>query len=464
MVGRMNRAWIPGFYFDEEKQKYFKIQANHLVPQGAKYSKGNVKQEIRKAKKQKVDDRKQTKLYQHTVKRSEILQHAITGGAGLHREQGTHSGLANLDKRDAALTSQFRPKATRVQLPGSSTCPEIHITSATYIPSTKQMVTASSHAHTGVSALHVCSWDWDVPKLEMPHGCGFAAFHSSITSVSVAMNRDAPRVVACSRQDASTGQIFNSPVPSPTSEPTYPYQQPGVYFSVKCGVDNRLITSIHQHTGITAISTAKRIYIMNEDAAMSNSLHHPNDEYRVGVDWLDYNTVAYEANSPDSSSHHVQLWDVRTAKGVVSRFRVRNRITGLLNPCQASANGHQLLASTNHHINLYDTRVPHPLHKEDSPLLLFPHVHQGPELEFTTDGGNLMAAVDRDNVVHVFSTRSGRKMDSLVASSSKPQLPEPRMMKKLQWYDDPEIGSALQACIGNEIVRWTWGGREDDER
>lgn len=30
---------IPGFYFDEEKQKYFKIQPNHVAPKGSRYSK-----------------------------------------------------------------------------------------------------------------------------------------------------------------------------------------------------------------------------------------------------------------------------------------------------------------------------------------------------------------------------------------------------------------------------------------
>ncbi|KAJ5493390.1 hypothetical protein N7539_002136 [Penicillium diatomitis] len=34
---------IPGFYYDPEKKKYFKIQANHVAPPGAQYSKESVK-------------------------------------------------------------------------------------------------------------------------------------------------------------------------------------------------------------------------------------------------------------------------------------------------------------------------------------------------------------------------------------------------------------------------------------
>jgi hypothetical protein len=29
---------LPGYYFDAEKNRYFKIQANHVAPAGAKYS------------------------------------------------------------------------------------------------------------------------------------------------------------------------------------------------------------------------------------------------------------------------------------------------------------------------------------------------------------------------------------------------------------------------------------------
>ena len=355
-----------------------------------------------------------------------------------------------------------------VQLPGFETCPHIRLTSATYLPATGQMVTASSHSHTGVSALHVCKWNWDVPKFAMPYGCGFAAFHSSITSVSVATHTDMPRVIACSQQDASTGQIFTSPIPPSGSEPIYPYQPPGIYFHVKCGADNRMITSIHSITGVTAVSASKYIYIMNDDATMSTSLAHNNDEYRVGLDWLDPNTIAFESNSNLQGHHHINLWDIRTAKGVVSRFKVRNRITGLLNPSHSGLknviNPSQLLASTNHRINLYDTRMPQkPNHSHDTPVLSFPHVHQGPELNFATNGCNLIAAVDRDNVVQIFSMRSGRKMNSLALPESTQNAPANVTLSKVQWYDDPAVGSALQACMGNEIVRWSWGGSNCDD-
>ena len=41
---------IPGFYYDVEKKKYFKMQPNHIAPQGSKYSKESVQREAENLK------------------------------------------------------------------------------------------------------------------------------------------------------------------------------------------------------------------------------------------------------------------------------------------------------------------------------------------------------------------------------------------------------------------------------
>lgn len=42
---------IPGFYFDEERRKYFKIQPSHLAPAGSKFTQESLK---RQAEQQEV--------------------------------------------------------------------------------------------------------------------------------------------------------------------------------------------------------------------------------------------------------------------------------------------------------------------------------------------------------------------------------------------------------------------------
>lgn len=45
-------AELPGFYYDETRRKYFKIQANHVVPHGSGYSTQAIQK--RKAQEQQV--------------------------------------------------------------------------------------------------------------------------------------------------------------------------------------------------------------------------------------------------------------------------------------------------------------------------------------------------------------------------------------------------------------------------
>jgi hypothetical protein len=52
----MERGKIPGYYFDEEKKKYFKITADHIIPdRNANYSQGSIDLERRKNKRQKTE-------------------------------------------------------------------------------------------------------------------------------------------------------------------------------------------------------------------------------------------------------------------------------------------------------------------------------------------------------------------------------------------------------------------------
>lgn len=78
----MNRGNIPGYYYDEQAKKYFKIQANHLVPDGAKYSKGNVKLERRSNKKRKVEEGRVLRREAQTITRARVLRSAVIGGIG----------------------------------------------------------------------------------------------------------------------------------------------------------------------------------------------------------------------------------------------------------------------------------------------------------------------------------------------------------------------------------------------
>ena len=458
----MNGGNIPGYYFDEEKQKYFKIQANHLVPPGAKYSKGIVQQENRKSKRRKLEDREIVVRHQQTVKRSPVLHDAIIGGVGIRREHGICSTSQHLHQSDPAVISQWRP--TRVKVKFDRAEPQSWDLGCTnYSSSTQTMVIAGRHALTGTHVLHACQWSLDNSSVFLvPSWSAIEAFQSGISSISSVVHNDTLRVVACGAGvDARYAGVF-----SPRLGFSEQVDPSGILFTVGRKGSELLASSIHQTTGIAAIVGTDEVFVLDFNAQTANSLPSADDdEYGPNIDWSSSNTVAYYSNTSRYGKRHVMLWDIRTRDGTSARFNLRRRITGVLNPSDANSGGsHQLLVSTNHRINLFDTRMAHSDVKNDMPVLSFPHVHQGQKLEFMTNKRGLIAAVDRDNVVQVYSTRSGHRMGPLTTPDWKLEQSESRMVRQLQWYEDARDGSTLQACFGNGIVRWIWGGMGDEER
>ena len=80
---------LPGFYYDAAKQKYFKIQDNHLAPHGSRYSKYAAKQEAKsKLLEQEADTCRERRLCTR-FRRSLILEHPFGARKFLRREIGS---------------------------------------------------------------------------------------------------------------------------------------------------------------------------------------------------------------------------------------------------------------------------------------------------------------------------------------------------------------------------------------
>ncbi|PGH18862.1 hypothetical protein AJ79_00275 [Helicocarpus griseus UAMH5409] len=79
---------IPGYYYDPEKKKYFKIQANHAAPSGSKYTRDAIKSRQEKSLKRKRFEEHTQRVSKEKIKRSDLL-HCPLGGALLQRESGS---------------------------------------------------------------------------------------------------------------------------------------------------------------------------------------------------------------------------------------------------------------------------------------------------------------------------------------------------------------------------------------
>ena len=81
---------LPGFHYDAEKKKYFKIQPNHVAAHGSalKYSKAALQkdaEEHREQKRRKLFEQREKKT---RLQRSKVLQSPLGGGWGVMRELG----------------------------------------------------------------------------------------------------------------------------------------------------------------------------------------------------------------------------------------------------------------------------------------------------------------------------------------------------------------------------------------
>lgn len=175
------------------------------------------------------------------------------------------------------------------------------------------------------------------------------------------------------------------------------------------------------------------------------------------MDWLDANTIAFNLNTNNDEDHKTMLWDMRIpdVTGTASRFRTEERGTGVLNASK-SQDANQLLVSTNNLITLFDTRMPHSPSRPDQALLELPHTHQGPRQRYATNGQGLIAAMDREEVIQVYSTRSGDWVGSMDVPHSIWGDFKHVWVTELMWYDDERSGMCLQAAAQKGVAWWSW--------
>ncbi|KAK5172670.1 uncharacterized protein LTR77_002790 [Saxophila tyrrhenica] len=493
----MYRGQLPGFYFDEVRGKYFKIQANHVVPETTKYSRGHVAQEERISKKRKLEKEEHNKNLRQTVRRNAVLQHPVLGGIGLHREHGTTSLGPNLDASDRALVAGWRPQKVMLtdrivsDLEGDE-----RLCAAHYLPTTGHMMLGIREADAKRSVLRMIQWDWDYLSDEsnrLPPAEGrFKAFGSVIKDVATTMQGDSPRMLV-SGGDWNAGVLYMSSIgvdgADHATTAVAEVQMEGTGTAVP------EFSTFHHTTGTVCNHAFRKshLYLLTNSQAATlsrerlnifdSALHQINTlttstasrravresyeggpEFGPGITFLDPNTVAFNYNGghgEESTTHKVMLWDWRMPTGTSARFRSSKRTTGLLNP-NGAQEGSQLLVSTNHDIKLFDTRMPHSYSRPDQTLMTIRHVHEGPVQNQATNGRGLLAAMDRDEEMQIYSLRTGRKIRSLEIPKALKGFKVRKLFRDVMWYDDEKAGSCLQLFGPAGVVRWSYGGPRNE--
>lgn len=434
----MNLGNIPGYYFDEEKKKYFKITADHAVESRQKYTKSNVRHEKQVAKRRKIERREQEKRQAQTIKRSRLLSIPEYAGVGLHREIGTRSLAVDGLQADDAFISQLQYQDVFVS--------PLTVLNAHPCPSSSQTVltqtrSGSSLVYTRLGNIcHSSSAEWPTVRESscMKH---HVAFPGLAMSTSVWPSYDPQKLLACT--SGGSGNVYIASLAD--NDRVY---QPDIELSIGDDETTFWDSAISSTGDTAAIAGSDRVIHLSMDGRILDRL--PGAANSRALSWLNSTTIAA------SSGKKALLWDTRT-RGSSSRFNCQHVITGVRSV--PSSSGNQLLLSTNHGVSLHDTRMSPVSSSETSPPLLhFPILHEGPQLVFDVSTRDLVALSQKNgrrDEIRVLSLRTGREVRTLQSPADLRKRPT-----QLTWREDERGVEFLQACIGERVGKWCWKNEE----
>ncbi|GIZ46599.1 hypothetical protein CKM354_000971900 [Cercospora kikuchii] len=439
----MNRGNIPGFYFDEEKKKYFQITADHVAPVDAKHSKTNVKrekQEKRALKKQRFEERV---IRKQTVNQAKSLTSGLFKTT-LQRELGHRTGGYLSGVRDEALVNGLEHKPLIPRIKGFNSYPVVR--DALYATDQSNMLFATTQ---NSAATCVYSYDWQ-DNVNGPQDLAAKYPLAALSGRFVTLQRFDSTLLFVSNTDHAIHYYLG---PSRSSERNESALFPKA--TLQNTVDTVHACAFEPATRNIAFAGTGLLVVDGLSPGWVGRSNFGDTKESFAATWLQPNVLAYGLDTEVARGppmHTVCLWDVRVGSSpshVNSSTRLKryHRITGLQTP---ESIDHQLLVTTNKDINLYDLRMQS---ITGPPLLSIQHTSVGSQLDFAVRG-DLIAAVDALFRVQVFSLRTSRHLKTLQRNQSMTSRPSP--LHSLRWQENSRGSPYLQACADSIVHRWGW--------
>ncbi|PNS14618.1 WD repeat-containing protein 21 [Sphaceloma murrayae] len=332
---------LPGFYWDEEKRKYFRIQPNHRAPAGAKHSVENVKKEAQASKKRKVELRRRNKVLKETIQRAPALEH-FQAQIGLGRELGRQSPRRAEAARSKIFASKIRPRDSLCL----HACRDCGSSSVIYdyapIENGAAMLTGvGDNNSSGVSV------NRGVHETRQNTSDVMGGIRSQLTSVNVT-----GQTMLVTAESCNFDNVFITRVPDGSGRHhlEYPIIQMRVgdlYWTVQESVVQpgpngdraMLLRNSPEFRGVTDLLDIEQGRVVSNFSCVR--------EMR-SADWLDQNT-----GMVGSMLGHIMLVDMRTADRTV-RFKGPHGILSI----RGQGDGNGIWVEDEHRISLYDVRFP----------------------------------------------------------------------------------------------------------
>ncbi|MCJ1462331.1 hypothetical protein MMC07_000931 [Pseudocyphellaria aurata] len=379
---------LPGYYFDEEKRKYFKILPNHQAPQGAKYSREALKTA---AKKQRKKQPPRVADMSSPIRPSAILVHSLGGALCLRREQGVYP----LHVRESIFNAWAIGLERRIYIQGQR-----HIFNFAIDHGTGAFLMI--YDDDGLNSLNV-----QLPHTAYRDGCSLLSTPVPfLNSINITLSRvaiatyntfNATNLVLThlSDEDSFSAYIRSRSGHMPNrGQHTYSFAQQSFATAARPDATSTVLIAGGSH----------RTYVIKAQEA-GWSLDHEQNQSATSVDWLDQHTFL-----TGDRSGAIRLYDIRN-----QGTSLRIKFPGAINHVKKLGEQTIVAAGMENNLRTYDLR--------STPAVEMDELSR-PHMEFMTYRNwdchtlsssvdvqdNLIAATTDEGQVQLFNANTGREM------------------------------------------------------
>ncbi|KAL2216802.1 hypothetical protein M432DRAFT_633955 [Thermoascus aurantiacus ATCC 26904] len=468
---------IPGFYYDPEKKKYFKIQANHVAPPGCQYSEKAIKERKLEEKSRKRKREHGRRVATERIRRASSLMHPLIG---LERElsQRRTSSRDIFEQQGKAYASKLQRKQLHKYTPWGTSGDN----TVTHILRNRSGLLITALSRGPESAVAVC-----FPESHRHTW----TYHQSLERVlykdeyRVCQGRDSAKdwIAAMDSGPAGDSFLLVRAIPDPVEEETYRWPTlASVRHPTRVREETTLWSSSPRPTGDSpffAIGTSQGLHTL-EGVGYRWQLEKkqfPPDvisgkpasfRYResshsdvIAVEWLTSDVIV--SGLSDSS---IFFHDIRSG-GTVTRLQHSHAVSKI-----RKVDPYRLVVAGYKSLQMYDIRYPanglqsrpkpgSSRHTSTKPYLWFPEYSNSARVTFCNDIDvspelGLLAGVTDDRKLQIFSLLDGSVVTSPASSYQYDTSISCVRFESGEW---PVLGSHVPRLLvgtGQVVEEWTW--------
>ncbi|KXG54188.1 uncharacterized protein PGRI_073320 [Penicillium griseofulvum] len=456
---------IPGFYYDEEKKKYFKIQANHVAPPSAQYTQQSVKRKRSELKTRENKSRFRQRESKETIRKAASLRRPLVN---VHREIGTLvSSSARQEQQARIQASQLHRGELHRFEPWPNSYSIRHVLRN---PRSGTLIAGSARGYE--SSVSVCFPDIDGSQWRYDYTMERVLFREPYWLGSMSLSSSG--YLLATMNEGPQGDCFLSAhlLPEPDEGgnyvwPTFSHPiriRPHYPMSFWCSAAQPTASSAHfaigtsegLHTleGTTSHWSLSKKPFKGNTVSTSNrrrSEHNQNKTSVHAVEWMSPDVIA-----AGQKNSNIFLHDLRSG-GSATRLQHNDAVMEM-----KKMDENRLVAAGPSSLRMYDLRFAPEAPKRHGSSKAYLNFHEFssiplPTFDLSTELG-LLASPSQDCKIQLFSLQTGLQVSSPLTGH---QYSSPPSCVRFEYGNDtPEWrgphGPSLLVGTDDVVEQWTW--------